>query len=151
MLVAASFACVRITPLNGLPLDVMFWLGWLFAVLCIVGVSSVSLIPATLFVLRSGTTSAGIGWLAGYALAWTVAAWIFIGVVTGGRVPEEVYFVFGFAVWSYTIAIAVPLLIVRGRGYRLTFPRERRRAAAATLAAESATGIPPAGGGHRGA
>jgi hypothetical protein len=146
--VAVSLASAKLMPLGGGSPNEMFWLGWGVAVVSIAIVSAMSLIPATLLLLRSRQVGSGLAWFVAYFFAWTFAAWSFIGIGSDGRAPGEIYLAFGLAIWTYAASLAVPLLLIRGRGFRLTSPRDRRKAARATLPAEPATAIPPGDGGH---
>ena len=143
---AVSLACLRLTP-HRVDVGPMFWLAWCIGVASVAGISAVSLIPALLFVLRSKETT-GVSSLCIYTGLAACVAMAILTASTGGPIPVEVFFIFGLAICAFATALAVPLLMVRSRGYRLTFPSDRRQVAAATLAAESATAIPPAAGGH---
>ena len=145
---AVTLGCARLTPLR-LEAATVFWLRWSIIALAITVISAVSLIPALLFLLRSKERTTAVGSLCVYAGLAALVVFAFVAASTGGRsIPVEAFLVMGLAICSYIGGLAIPLLMVRGRGYRLTFPRDRRKAVA-TLAAEAATAIPPAGGGHR--
>jgi hypothetical protein len=64
---------------------------------------------------------------AGYGLlAWLVTVVIF-GALSRGMMPGEVPVAIGLVYGSFAATLGLPLLLVRSRGYRLTFAKERRR------------------------
>jgi len=124
---AVSLACLRLTPRDAGQPDQMFWLEWCVGVLSIAGISTASLIPILVFTLRSYDTTAAITWLGGYIVLAVFIVVAALAASFGRMLPAEVYFVFAMTVSSCVGALAIPLLMVRARGYRLTFPPGRRR------------------------
>jgi hypothetical protein len=127
LLTSVSLAALRLTPWAvNRPPDAEYWAGWAIALLSIAGASAVTLVPAVRLALRVRDWALAIEVLLGVAgAAWLGTLVVATAVV--GTPPAEAVIAMGIAYASFAGALAVPLLIVKGRGYQLTFAGERAR------------------------
>jgi hypothetical protein len=127
---AVTLAALRLVPgLAGFaaPRESEMWIMWAIWGLSIAGASTVALVPATLVSFRMQDGGAAAGVLGGIAVvAWVITLSILGAMGPGGSMPGE--FVAGIALvyGSFTATLALPLFLVRSRGYRLTFAGERK-------------------------
>jgi hypothetical protein len=101
-----------------------FWIAWITAVVVIAGVSTVSLPPALWFMLRIKDTRTAVRALYGYAVLAATLTLTLASLIASRFVPAGM-FALATAVLSFAATLSLPLFIVRGRGYRLTFQSER--------------------------
>jgi hypothetical protein len=140
---AVTLAALRLVPgLTGfaVPREPEIWMVWAIWGLSIAGASTVALIPATFvcFRLQDGGTAAGM--LGGIAVvAWVITLSILGAMGPGGGMPGEVPAGIALVYGSFTATLALPLFIIRSRGYRLTFAGERLTAPSPPPAAPPAS------------
>jgi hypothetical protein len=126
VITSVSLACIRLTPLENRELDATFWLGWCVGGLSIAGLSTISLLPVLVITLRCQDASSAVAWLCGYVALAVVVVLAALAASFGRLLPAEALWFLGILTASYTAVLGIPLLIVRARGYRLTFPRDRK-------------------------
>jgi hypothetical protein len=125
-----SLACLRFIAMLPNTADAWFWPTWGIAVAIIAVVSTLSLLPATLIVFRIRDKSAAAAALGGYALVAWVCTCIILSATAaaagGGAAPAEFYLAILACYGSFAFTLGLPLLVLASRGYRLTFPIERK-------------------------
>jgi len=89
--------------------------------------SVICLVPATLFVLRSKEWPLGVGLLAGYSVLPTFCLVIFGSVMRGRGMQGEAILAMILGSFVFAATVAAPLWVMRAGGYRLVWPRDRRR------------------------
>jgi hypothetical protein len=119
-----SLAALRLMPTD-FQREPNYWLGWTIAFVVIAVISALSLLPAVSILLRTRKTGTAVfGWFGYVFFMWIVMLVVTSAFARSGPPDEFVGWTFiGFG--SFAAAVALPLLIARSRGYRLTFPRDR--------------------------
>ena len=121
-----SLAALRLVPAEFLA-DPSYIFGWGIGILVIVALTSLSIVPSILFLLRvRNTSTATVGFCTYVPLAVMVVLLVFAAFA--GSVTEEVHVTFGLIMLSFAAAFTIPLFILRSHGYRLTFPSDGRKA-----------------------
>jgi len=115
--VAVSLGLIRLAPVPDSAS--LLWMELGVTLACVLGVSVFSLVPASLFVLRSQSGGQGVAALAGYTLAVAIGLIGLAAILSNGKIPEEAVFVFLIACFCFASALAAPLVILRSCGYRL--------------------------------
>ncbi len=124
VVLAVSMALARLAPADGQ--DV--WPVWAVSFAIASVISSITLLPAGVLLLRAPVVSRGIAWSCLYVLGWIALPWIIVAVVwTYGlaMLPPLALFV-GLSSLMFTFAATLMLtaVIARDRGYRLTGRRK---------------------------
>jgi len=111
---------------RGMQLDAGYWLGWGMAVLIIATVSLLAFLPALWLLLRHRDTGQAMGLWLGYAgVACFVMLAIMASLLRGGPGPEP-FVGLVCLMSSFALGLAVPLLLVRARGWRLILPGDEQ-------------------------
>jgi hypothetical protein len=124
---SVSLASLRLNFLLTETYEPQFWASWGLAVAVVAVISALSLLPAAVIAFRIQETFAAAAALAGYALLAWIATCVIVAAVSQGSAPPEGYIAILFCVGSFAATLALPLLILASRGYRLTFAGERQR------------------------
>ena len=144
LVTSVTLAALRLLP-QQISRDPDFWIVWGITALSSAGISAVSLLPAAVFLLRIREMAAAAGAWFTYAGAAWIATLLVVSSLAGSAPPGEAVLATLVVFGSFAAAMATPLLIARGRGYRLVFPGDLRQRATPPLAA------PPGAAGPRAA
>jgi hypothetical protein len=122
--VAVSLGLIRLAPVpeGATP----FWGELAVTLLCILGVSLFSLLPASLFVMRFQSGGQGVAALAGYTMVVALGLLGLVAVLSNGGLPGEAVFVFLVSCFCFASTLAAPLVILRSCGHRLVRPRDAK-------------------------
>jgi hypothetical protein len=126
---SVSLACLRLMPTALASPAEVYWSVWGIAVAISAVASTLSLLPATVIVFRTRETAAAVITVITLA-AYTAVAWIatcVLGTLFGGPAPAEIYIAILVCYGGFASTVGLPLLILRGDGYALTFASERKR------------------------
>jgi hypothetical protein len=94
----------------------------------VVAAGAICLLPVTVFVLRPRESRFGAGMLAGYIFLTVFGTLAVTVVLTRSLVPTAAFFSVLTMCFALAATLASPLLVLRACGYRLVWPRDRRRA-----------------------
>ncbi len=124
VVVAVSLALARLAPADGK--DV--WPVW--AVSCVVAavISSITLLPAGAWLLRSQLFRRGLLWSILYAAAWIALVWIVLAVQWWFALPlapRAIYVGISSLMCTFASTLILTALLARARGYRLAGGRKR--------------------------
>jgi hypothetical protein len=128
LVVAASLALARLAaPADGKPV----WPIWAFACTVAGFVSTISLLPAAVFLLRQRPLRRGLVWSAIYAASWIALVWIVVAAqwwfAPQSLIPRALYIGLSSLMFTFAATLTLAATIAKGRGYRLT-SRPRRSA-----------------------
>jgi len=110
-------------------LDAGYWLAWGIAVLIIAAISLLGFLPALWLLLRHRDTGQAMGLWLGYAAVACFVMLVFMASLFGGGPSPEPFVGLVCLLSSFALGLAVPLLLVRARGWRLILPGDSTWAA----------------------
>lgn len=120
LVVAASFALARLAaPADGHSV----WPIWAFACTVAGVVSSISLLPAGVFLLRPRPLRRGLFWSAIYAASWISVIWIVVAAqwwfAPQTLIPRALYVGLSSLMFTFAATLTLAATIAKLRGYRL--------------------------------
>jgi hypothetical protein len=124
LVVAASLALARLAaPADGHSV----WPIWAFACTVAVVVSSVTLLPAGVFLLRPRPLRRGLFWSAIYAASWISLVWIAVAAkwwfAPQMLIPRAIYVGLSSLMFTFAATLTLAATIAKLRGYRLASHR----------------------------
>jgi hypothetical protein len=125
LVVAASLALARLTPLFKNANDA--WGFWGIATTVATVVSSISLLPGGVILLRQRPLSRGLAWSSLYALSLIGLIWVAVALLRwfapGMLAPRAIYVGLSGLMFCFAATLTLAATIARDRGYRLASRR----------------------------